>query len=194
MIEDVACVILAGGKSSRMGEDKALLPFGGFDTLTEFQLSKFKPYFKDIYISTKSKDKFNFDANFIEDDPSYKESAPLVAIKSILDQIDQEFAFILGVDLPFFRYEEFKKLYKGLEETKSTIIAKSQYGLEPLSSIYHKSIISILEELIEQKRFAFANLFERITIKEICFEQQDCFINLNDKDIYYKYYKGEEHD
>jgi molybdopterin-guanine dinucleotide biosynthesis protein A len=194
VIEDVACVILAGGKSSRMGEDKALLPFGGFDTLTEFQLSKFKPYFKDIYISTKSKAKFNFDANFIEDDPSYKESAPLVAIKSILDQIDQEFAFILGVDLPFFRYEEFKKLYKDLEETKSTIIAKSQYGLEPLSSIYHKSITSILEKLIEQKRFAFANLFERITIKEIYFEQQDCFINLNDKDIYYKYYKGEEHD
>jgi len=30
-------IIFAGGKSSRMGRDKALLPFGGYDTLTEYQ-------------------------------------------------------------------------------------------------------------------------------------------------------------
>ena len=60
----LCCVILAGGKSSRMGRDKALLPFRGFDSMTEYQIDKFKNHFKKIYISTKNRDKFHFKANF----------------------------------------------------------------------------------------------------------------------------------
>lgn len=40
MLLDIPCVIFAGGKSSRMGEDKALLPFGNFKTLTQYQLTR----------------------------------------------------------------------------------------------------------------------------------------------------------
>ena len=64
---DIPCVIFAGGKSSRMGEDKALLPFAEFNTLTEFQLTRLKKIFKTVYISCKDKTLFEFDANFIED-------------------------------------------------------------------------------------------------------------------------------
>ncbi|MDQ1268445.1 MAG: molybdenum cofactor guanylyltransferase, partial [Campylobacterota bacterium] len=64
---DIPCVIFAGGKSSRMGKDKSLLPFGTFDTLTEFQLNRLGKIFKNVYISCKEKSKFNFEAEFIED-------------------------------------------------------------------------------------------------------------------------------
>jgi len=57
---DIPCVIFAGGKSSRMGEDKSLLPFSSFKTLTEFQLSRLSKIFKNVYISTKEKNKFEF--------------------------------------------------------------------------------------------------------------------------------------
>ena len=40
------CVILAGGKSSRMGRDKTLLPFGGFATLTHYGAHKFGRIFE----------------------------------------------------------------------------------------------------------------------------------------------------
>ena len=64
---DIPCVIFAGGKSSRMKKDKSLLPFGGFDTLTQFQLFCLQKLFKTVYISCKDKSKFNFEASFIED-------------------------------------------------------------------------------------------------------------------------------
>jgi len=56
---EIPCVILSGGKSSRMGEDKSLLPFSTSNTLIEYQYKRLKPYFKDIYISSKI-DKFDF--------------------------------------------------------------------------------------------------------------------------------------
>lgn len=47
------CVILAGGKSSRMGRDKTLLPFGGFTTLTHYGAHKFRRIFERVFVSSK---------------------------------------------------------------------------------------------------------------------------------------------
>lgn len=55
----IPCVILCGGKSSRMGEDKALLPFASSNSLTQYQYDRLESYFKNIYISSKI-DKFSF--------------------------------------------------------------------------------------------------------------------------------------
>lgn len=54
-------VIIAGGKSSRMGSDKALLPFGGCATLTQFQLQRLKPFFQSLHVSAKSRAAFGTD-------------------------------------------------------------------------------------------------------------------------------------
>ena len=56
---EIPCVILSGGKSSRMGEDKSLLPFSSSSSLIEFQYRRLEPYFKNIFISAKN-DKFDF--------------------------------------------------------------------------------------------------------------------------------------
>jgi len=60
------CVILAGGKSSRMGRDKTLLPFGGFATLTHYGAHKFGRIFERVFISSKF-EKFNPPLPLIKD-------------------------------------------------------------------------------------------------------------------------------
>ena len=82
------CVIIAGGKSSRMGRDKALLPFGGFETLTEYQIHRLTPLFQSLHVSTRTKDKFGFEASFIEDITTYEAQSPLIALLSIFQKFN----------------------------------------------------------------------------------------------------------
>ena len=185
MIEDIACVILAGGKSSRMGEDKALLPFGSSPTLTQFQIEKFQKDFRHIYVSCKKKDKFNFGTNFIEDDKRFSESAPFIALVSTFEKTEQQNIFFLSVDTPFFEMEHFNRL-KNQMKNFDAVVAKSPNGIQPLCAIYKESVVPHIIELIGIRKFAFAPLFERINIKFVEFEDEEIFTNLNTPDEYNK--------
>ena len=44
------CVILCGGKSSRMGQDKTLMEFGEFGDLTHFQFAKMSEIFDKVFV------------------------------------------------------------------------------------------------------------------------------------------------
>ena len=48
-----ALVLLCGGLSTRMGTNKAFLPFGEY-TLMEYQVRRFRPYFEKIYLSVQT--------------------------------------------------------------------------------------------------------------------------------------------
>jgi molybdopterin-guanine dinucleotide biosynthesis protein A len=184
LIRDVACLILAGGKSSRMGKDKALLPFGGSSSLTEFQLHKFEKEFSEVYISCKSRDKFNFDASFIEDDKSFKDSAPFIGIVSALKELDHEWIFVVSVDAPFFEISHFRTLFEAIDEKSLAIVSRSKNGDEPLCALYKKDTISIFEKLIKEKKYRFSNLFDNISLKFVDFLDNEAFTNLNTPEEY----------
>ncbi|HHO65163.1 MAG TPA: molybdenum cofactor guanylyltransferase, partial [Epsilonproteobacteria bacterium] len=93
----IPAVVFSGGKSSRMQEDKALLPFGGYPTLAAYQHDRLKSMFQTVYLSGKS-DKFNIDAPVLLDSSDIY--SPMVGLYSVLTQIKSE-AFILSVDSPF---------------------------------------------------------------------------------------------
>ena len=183
MIEDIACVILAGGKSSRMKEDKALLPFGSSPTLTQYQLSKFQDHFKDLYISCKDRAKFDFDANFIEDETKFKESAPFIAILSAFNDLKYENIFFISVDVPFFGIEHFNRLYEMVNGFDG-VVSKSPNGIQPLCAIYNRSVLPHLLDLTKKKSFAFAPLYEKIDLKYVEFEDEKIFTNLNTQNDY----------
>jgi len=180
------CVIVAGGKSRRMGVDKALLPFGGFDTLTEFQLHKLHPYFKDIYISCKNRNKFDFEANFIEDDPRYHDSSPLIALVSIFEYLKSDYVAVLSVDTPFFTHQHFQKLHAQIENDTSIIVSKSSSGVQPLCAIYKKDILPLLLESIREKNHKMQALFEKTKTIYVEFDEDEIFANLNFQEDYQK--------
>lgn len=168
-----------------MGRDKALLPFGGFKTLTQFQLAKFKPHFKNVYIGCKHKSKFNFTANFIEDIPRYKDSAPHIGLISAFEQLDTDAIFVLSVDAPFFNIEQFEKLYDQIG-AHDAIVAKSPNGKQPLCAIYKRAILPDLKALTREKKYRFAYLFEKIDLHFVQFEDENIFTNLNTPEDYEK--------
>jgi molybdopterin-guanine dinucleotide biosynthesis protein A len=173
-------VLFAGGKSRRMGEDKALLPFGGFRSLSEFQYDKLSQFFEKVYISTKH-DKFDFDAKLICD--SYEDSSPLVALISVFEALDVDEVFILSVDAPFVSLLEIKALFDASSQADA-IIARSPQGIEPLCGIYKRSMLPFAKAQLQKNNHKLLDLLSLVHTKFIDFTKQDTFMNLNRKEEY----------
>lgn len=101
-----ALVILCGGNSTRMGTDKALLPFG--DTcLIEYLVRKFQPYFSRIYLSVKIKGDYSHLKLPVTEIPDiYPNQGPMSGIFSGLSMIDEERAFFMSVDTRFWNRKQ----------------------------------------------------------------------------------------
>ena len=177
-------VIVAGGRSSRMGSDKALLPFGSFDTLTQFQLDKHKNSFNSLHVSCKTKDKFDFKANFIEDTTQFDEFSPLIALYSILKVFDEPVC-ILSVDTPFVSEEVYKKLFT-CKDGFDVAIARSPYGSHQLCAIYSPVILPILKKQIEDDNHKIKNMLKLVKTTYVDFEDDEIFTNLNRPEDYEK--------
>ncbi len=171
----ITAVIFAGGKSSRMGKDKALLPFAGYNTLSEFQYHRLSSFFHQVYISSK-KNKFDFDVNIIVD--CYDESSPLVGLISIFETLEVDEVFILSVDAPFVNKATITKLLS-YEKKYDAVIAKSSSGVQPLCGIYRRSILSMAQKYLKEENYRLNSLLKAVDTKFVSFEDDTLFTNLN---------------
>lgn len=179
-LETSTAVLFAGGKSSRMGRDKSLLPFGGYDTLCEYQLQRLQKLFEKVYISTKEQ-KFEFEAPLIFD--RYPQSSPLVGLVSVFETISEDTCFILSVDAPFVDETVIAKLYKESKypahNAADAIIAQSPRGRQPLCGIYRRSIIPYAKAFIAEENHKLNALLQVTNSHFVMFENEAPFENLN---------------
>ncbi|MEA3434749.1 MAG: molybdenum cofactor guanylyltransferase MobA [Campylobacterota bacterium] len=171
----VTAIIFAGGKSSRMGKDKALLPFADCNTLSEFQYNKLTALFDNVYISSKE-DKFNFETKVITD--LYEESSPLVGIISAFETLKEDEVFILSVDAPFVNEEVIEKLLNHGKQFDA-IIAKSTSGTQPLCGVYRRSILPLAQKHLKEGDHRLNNLLGEADTQFVSFEDDTLFTNLN---------------
>jgi molybdopterin-guanine dinucleotide biosynthesis protein A len=166
---DIPCVIFAGGKSSRMKKDKSLLPFAGFDTLTEFQLSRLNKIFKTVYISCKEKSKFDFEANFIED----------VKTIEIFQELKEDAFFALSVDSPFVSEREIEKIIDADRDDSDATIAKTEFGTQPMCGIYHRSLQNGFKQILQKDNHKLGFLLKNSNTTFVNFDDEKPFLNLN---------------
>ena len=177
-------VIFAGGRSSRMGKDKSLLPFGEYDTLCEYQYRRLQKIFKRVYVSAKS-GKFSFDAEIITD--IHEDSSPLVGLVSIFETVADNEIFVLSVDAPFVDKAVLDKLYKKSGDTTlDAIVAKSPMGTQPLCGIYRRSVLPKARQLLDKNIHRLNFLLKESNTKYIEFPNEDPFFNINHPEDYKK--------
>lgn len=174
-------IIFAGGKSSRMGEDKSQLSFGGFDSLSEYQYSRLLTLFESVYLSAKS-DKFLFECKVITD--TYEIHSPLAALISVFESLDAQEVFILSVDVPFVDKEVIDKLMQEESKGYDIIVAQSPNGVEPLCGIYKHSILHEARKMLKEGNHRLTALLENVATKRVKFKTKEPFLNLNHPEEY----------
>jgi molybdopterin-guanine dinucleotide biosynthesis protein A len=182
---DIPCVILSGGKSIRMGEDKSLLPFGEYSTLIEYQYKKLSKIFSKVYISSKI-DKFDFLNNKDQIIYDVKDvSSPMVALQSILKKFKNQKIFIITVDTPLILKETIEDLL--LESDNNDItIACSKNRTHNLCGIFKSNLSHKIDIYIEEKMHKINFLVKNSQTKYKEFDDEDQFININTPNEYQK--------
>lgn len=179
---EITCVILSGGKSSRMGEDKSLLPFSSSKTLIEYQYNRLKPYFKNIYISSKV-DKFDFlEKEFLILDENKDVFSPILALDTIFEKFQNQKIFIITVDTPFVSIDTISKL---IEESKDCDICIAQTEkTHNLCGVFSSSISLTIKSMIENDIHKIWFLIKNNIYKIIELPNNNEFLNINHRDDY----------
>lgn len=144
----ITAVILAGGKSLRMGQDKAFLRIGGL-TIIEFQLQGLRPLFDEITLSTNSPERFRH-----LDIPAFPDiipdRGPLGGIYTALLKARHPHIFAIACDMPFINPELIRHLIERCEDYDVTV-PETEQGLEPLHAVYSKNCIPAIRRQLKGK-------------------------------------------
>jgi molybdopterin-guanine dinucleotide biosynthesis protein A len=138
-----ACGILAGGASSRMGRNKALLPFRGRPLLHHL-LDVLKPLFSEILLSANDPAPYSaFGLRVVPD--LFAERSSLAGVHALLKAATAPRVFVVACDLPFLNPDLIRKLLSNPGDF-DVIIPESDEGLEPLHAIYSQNCIPAIEQ------------------------------------------------
>ena len=145
MITDVTGILLAGGKSRRMGEDKRFLLVGS-QQLYERSLAALRSLFLEVRIVI-AQDSFPISSEV----PVLRDLVPncgtLGGIYTGLKQSRTEYIFTVACDMPFLNSEVIRYLVSLKSQADAVIVRLSQ-GVQPTHAVYSRQCLPIIEEMV----------------------------------------------
>jgi molybdenum cofactor guanylyltransferase len=162
--KQVTGIILAGGKSSRMRQDKGLLELSG-KKLIQLAIEKLDSICDRVVISSNSEDYHSFHKEVIPDE--IQEIGPMGGIYSCLARSTTEFNLVLSVDMPFVNIGLLTYLLDHCNGYYAAIPWSGDVHYEPLCASYHISILPKIKEFIEKKNYKLPDLFSQIEINQL---------------------------
>jgi molybdopterin-guanine dinucleotide biosynthesis protein A len=155
--DDLTTFILAGGKSTRMGTDKAFVELEG-QTLLSRMLALAKAVSRDVRI-VGDRQKFSTHAVVVED--IFRNCGPLAGIHAALRFSSTDRNLILAVDLPFITEEFLDFLIARSRSSSAEItVVRTEQGWQPLCAVYHRAVAHYAEDALRRGQYKIDLLFE----------------------------------
>jgi molybdopterin-guanine dinucleotide biosynthesis protein A len=183
---DVAAFVLAGGKSTRMGADKAFLALDG-RTLLVRALDLARSVTHDVRIVGEAS-KFRVFAPVVED--LFPACGPLGGLHAALRASGAELNLILAVDMPFVPPALLPFLItRARSSTAMVTVARSGGGWQPLCAVYRREFAEVAQSGLREGRYKIDALFDAARTQAIGEEELEAagfsasvFRNLNTKE------------
>jgi molybdopterin-guanine dinucleotide biosynthesis protein A len=183
-IQNITGVILAGGKSSRFGSNKALAMVNG-KPLIRHVADLMSSLFAECLLVTNTPEEYRFLSLPMTSD-HYRDSGPLAGIHAALLQINTDRAFVVACDMPNLSPELIRYICNINEQQYDAIIPRLETGQEPLFGIYHKSSLAVIDTCLQQKDCQIISAIEKLQLRRVS-EQEilaiaenfSCFKNIN---------------
>lgn len=162
---ELTAFILAGGKSTRMGADKAFVELDGL-TLLARVLDVARSLTPDVRIVGEPA-RFAPFAPVVED--IFRNCGPLAGIHAALRSSQTDLNLILAVDLPFISSPLLRFLVARAKDspTSSVTVPSTAEGWQPLCAVYRKQFAGAAEQALRAGRYKIDKLFHAVDTQSI---------------------------
>lgn len=162
-------IVLAGGKSRRMGTEKGLVMYHG-QTFIQYSLEALKPLVGEILIASDNDVYDQFEVKRVTD--LFKDAGPLAGLYSGLVHSKTNYNLVLSCDLPLIKSFVLQKLVDEIPTEKSVVQLKVKDKTMPLSAVYHKKCTSKILALLRDKQLRVTKAVEQLGVKTITLEKE----------------------
>lgn len=195
--QQVSVVILAGGKSSRMGQDKASLPWGDQDIIHNI-IDCMEKISQDILVISNQPRTLPSTVRVLTD--IIPQCGPLSGIHSGLYHAKAPTIFVISCDMPFVVPEAALTIIKYATDKRWDAVIPVYHGRnQPLFACYQKSCLAVIEHALYTGNFrvsSLCNLLRSFYVSEemwpstvnleLLFKNLNCFADYQQAYIYSK--------
>jgi len=182
----VSCVILAGGKSKRMGVNKAFLKVGDLPII-ERVIDKASLVGEEVILVTNSPDEYaHLGYPTVQD--IFPGKGSLGGIYSGLREARHPYVLVVACDMPFLNASLLRYMIL-LSRGYDIVVPRTDQGVEPLHALYSKACLPTMEQLLQQNNLKIISFYSLFRVRyveqeevELLDPQHLSFFNVNTPD------------
>ncbi len=184
--EDVTGIILAGGKSSRFGSNKALTRFEG-DRLIERLCRAVGSVTGRMMLITNTPADYAF-LKLASRKDLVPRCGPIGGIYTALRSVQTPLCLCVACDMPFIR-PEFLEYMIERSPGYDAVVPVNDGRVEPLCAVYRETCVPAIEDRIQARRYKIAGFFDEVRVLQLPpeeggFRDAGMFFNINDRADY----------
>lgn len=174
-------ILLAGGKSTRMGSDKGLLRFRN-KPFIQYSIDAVRPLVDDIIIVSNSSDYDQFDTTRVAD--IIPDSGPVGGLHSGLLHSTTTNNIVLSCDAPLITTHLLQKLIDHEKKDTDVVVLRAGQKIMPLIATYQKRCAQLCEEHLKSNTLRLRDLISKLNTKIIHLPPKEhaLVVNINTKD------------
>jgi len=171
-------IVMAGGRSTRMGENKALLELNG-EPLIARVVDQLRPHFAEILVSANAPDKLTFLGLPVVVDRESGQG-PLMGISSALAAARHDLCFVVACDIPELDLDLMAALFRRAKDHDAVVPRQlEQQFFEPLFAVYRKSFTDAADAVLASGKRKIWLAYDRCRVAYLDLADGEAPVNIN---------------
>jgi len=185
--EDVIAVVMAGGRSKRMGQDKGLIKYK--DKAHRYYMADMlKTIFDEVVISVPFDFVVSDNSDYIYVKDVVPDLGPLGGLYSVFCAYPDKAILIIATDMPEVEIVHVENLLDNRDKSViATCYKNSQGFVEPLFAIWENSVKEIIDNLIRENKLSMRMILKNHKSKVIPIPDENALLNINTQEEKDKY-------
>jgi molybdopterin-guanine dinucleotide biosynthesis protein A/molybdopterin converting factor small subunit len=163
-IADATAVVLTGGKSSRMGRPKALLPFDGEPLIVHIVRHLKRVFAETVVVAAPEQELPLLPVALVRDQVAYQ--GPVSGIYRGLKAATKEICFVTSCDAPFLDLALISHLLSEISDC-DVVVPFWQERFQPLHAVYRRSVAPLLHEQLERGELRPIFLYDKVRTRKV---------------------------